>query len=162
LNKEGYKVRFRISDLKKGKEPKPFHTSNPSTMENIQLFCDKNELGLTIPQDQLFNGVQEGILAIDSFGYKYQILFDTFKRRKTLPQVFNPANPYVLDNVEIFCKNFAPDYLFKPGQDFTGVKEKYDFLFNNPVTNVIENYQSTWDNFFRRFDPIAKEKRRKK
>jgi Zn finger protein HypA/HybF involved in hydrogenase expression len=54
LNSEGYIVMVRVSDLRRNYGVRPFYKSNPYTIDNIKLWCEKNTEDIRLVDGQKY------------------------------------------------------------------------------------------------------------
>ena len=54
LDSDGYKVYTRLSDILRGYGTRAFYKSNPYTIENIKLWCERNANGITLVDGQTY------------------------------------------------------------------------------------------------------------
>lgn len=106
-DKEGYLYSITWNSFQQGKEPKPFHKSNPHTIQNIKLWMKTNAVGHELLSEEYLNNRTKLHFKCDK-GHEYEINWNNFKTGYRCPYCSNQrvlkgyndiatTNPWMID-----------------------------------------------------------------
>ena len=98
----GYIYSSYLEDIKNGKQPSKFHTSNPYTIKNIKLWLLINKQEYKLVTEK-YLGIEEKLTFKDSCEYYYTTTLSNLVNNKS-PEKFSVSNDYTIQNIKLWCK----------------------------------------------------------
>ena len=102
-DKEGYFYYTTLNDLKNGYKPRIVHTSNPYSLNNIELFLKLNYTVKYTIISKNYNGNNSKLTLYDNEGYYYISSWASIQLCKN-PLKFYIYNPYTIQNIKLWLK----------------------------------------------------------
>ena len=117
------------------------------TQEEAFSFCQEH--GFYPIEGAIFKNVDSTFPCRSNDGFIYLVSITNLKRHLKNESNFHiiKNNPYVLENIRLYCKKYRPDYEFLENE-VGDVRKEYRFRYNGPLDNNIpREFSITLDYF---------------
>jgi hypothetical protein len=105
-----------------------------------------SQYGLKILNINEWKNVDTPMSSIDNIGFKYHQSISNLK--KFAQSKFHVGNPYSIDNIQLYCNIYRPDYKLISNK-YKGIKELYQWEYIGDMLpdSIDKNFELTADNF---------------